>query len=57
MIVEEKNILINFSKTPLQNIINFPYILRGYFSSTSNLYVKSKYKGVDVYDLIVNKFN
>ena len=29
----------------------------GYFSSTSNLYVKVRVKGVDVNDLIVKKIN
>ena len=44
---------MNFSKTPVQNIDFFPYIVWGYFSSTSNLYVKVRVKGVDVYDLNV----
>ena len=31
--------------------------MRGYFSSTSNLYVKSLIKGVDVNDLTIYLFN
>ena len=50
-----KNNLINFSKTPLQNTVNFPYIVWGYFSPKSNLYVKVRVKGVDVNEIVDKK--
>ena len=46
-----------FLKTLLQNTTNYPYIVWGYFSFTSNLYVKVRVKGVDVNEIVDKKIN